>query len=124
MPAGSPLHAGLAGNANAILLPEFALDIDGLIKFLKRRNETMHSSIIAVAEAFDLGQTHQSVGIRSSEVKLHGVADTLMNTIEGKVPGCFELRTCSSGPYPARRGAKRSRPFVSQALRSSGDGGL
>jgi 6-phosphofructokinase 1 len=98
------LHAGLAGNANAILLPEFPLDIDGLINFLKRRNETMHSSVIAVAEGLDLGQQHLSVGISSSEVRLHGVADTLMNTIEEKAPGFFELRTVVLG-HTQRGGA-------------------
>lgn len=98
------LYAGLAGNANAILLPEFYLDIDGLIKFLERRNKTMHSSVIAVAEGLDLGQGPLSVGIRSSEVKLHGVADTLMNTIEEKVPGVFELRTVVLG-HTQRGGA-------------------
>ena len=104
------LHAGLAGNANAILLPEFPLDVDGLIEFLERRSKIMHSSVVAVAEGLDLGQAHQSVGIRSSEVKLHGVADALMNIIEQKVPTEFELRTVILGhtqrggaPIPADR---------------------
>jgi 6-phosphofructokinase len=98
------LHAGLAGNANAILLPEFELDIDQLIEFLKNRSKTMHSSIVAIAEGLDLGQEHLRVGIRSSEVKLHGVADTLMNAIEEKVPGTFELRTVVLG-HTQRGGA-------------------
>jgi 6-phosphofructokinase 1 len=70
----------------------------------------MHSSVIAVAEGLDLGQQHLSIGIRSSEVKLHGVADALMNAIEEKVPGVFELRTVILGhtqrggaPIPADR---------------------
>jgi 6-phosphofructokinase 1 len=98
------LHAGLAGNANAILLPEFDLDIDKLIDFLKRRSKTMHSSIIAVAEGLDLGQQHLRVGIRSSEFKLHGVADALMYAIEKRVPGLFDLRTVILG-HTQRGGA-------------------
>ena len=104
------LHAGLAGDANAILLPEFKLDIDALIDFLKHRSKTMHSSIIAVAEGLDLGQQHANLGIGSSEVKLNGVADTLMNTIEQRAPGLFDLRTVVLGhtqrggaPIPADR---------------------
>ena len=98
------LYAGLAGNANAILLPEFKLDIDGLVEFLKRRNKTMHSSVIAVAEGIDLGQQHLHVGVGSSEVRLHGVADSLMHTIKEKIPGLFELRTVVLG-HTQRGGA-------------------
>jgi 6-phosphofructokinase 1 len=105
------LYAGLAGNANAILLPEFKLDIDGLIEFLKRRSKTMHSSVIAVAEGIDLGLQHLHVGVGSSEVRLHGVADTLMHTIEDKVPGLFELRTVVLG-HTQRGGA----PIASDRL--------
>lgn len=98
------LQAGLAGNANAILVPEFRLDIEELIEFLQRRNKIMHSSVIAVAEGIDLGRQPRSMGIRSSEIKLRGVADTLMNSIEEKVPGLFDLRTVVLG-HTQRGGA-------------------
>jgi 6-phosphofructokinase 1 len=98
------LYAGLAGNANAILLPEFKLDIGGLIEFLIRRGKTMHSSVVAVAEGMDLGQQYLHVGVGSSEVRLHGVADVLMHAIEEKVPNLFELRTVVLG-HTQRGGA-------------------
>ncbi|MGA3216302.1 MAG: ATP-dependent 6-phosphofructokinase [Acidimicrobiales bacterium] len=99
------LHAGLAGNANAILLPEFDLDVEGLINFLRKRSRTMHSSIIAVAEGLDLGQQQSRVpSIKTSEVRLHGAADRLMDAVEERVPGLFELRTVVLG-HTQRGGA-------------------
>lgn len=105
------LHAGLAANANAILLPEFELDIDDLIKFLKKRQETRGSSIVAVAEGIRLDQQHVSVGVESSEIRLHGAADALMHAIEDRAPELFEIRTVVLG-HTQRGGA----PVVSDRL--------
>jgi 6-phosphofructokinase len=91
------LFSGLAGNANAVLLPEFPVDIDDLIGYMRKRHETRGSTIIAVAEGIDLGQYHVSVGVESSEIRLHGAADTLMHAIEEKSPGEFEMRTVILG---------------------------
>ena len=98
------LHSGLAANANAILLPEFEFDLNGFIDFLEHRTETRGSTVVAVSEGLDLGQHHLSVGIESSEIRLHGAADTLMHAIEEKVPGKYELRTVVLG-HTQRGGA-------------------
>lgn len=105
------LHAGLSANANAILLPEFDFDLDGFIDYLIHRTESRGSTIVAVSEGLDLGQHHLSVGIESSEIRLHGAADTLMHSIEEKMPGKFELRTVVLG-HTQRGGA----PIASDRL--------
>lgn len=98
------LFSGLSGNANAILLPEFDVDIDDLIGFIRNRHKTRGSTIIAVAEGIDLGQEHISVGVESSEIRLHGAAETLMHAIEERCPNEFEMRTVILG-HTQRGGA-------------------
>lgn len=45
------LHAGIAGGADIILLPEIPYDLDNVVNAIKRRNETGHRfTIIAIAE--------------------------------------------------------------------------
>jgi ATP-dependent phosphofructokinase / diphosphate-dependent phosphofructokinase len=86
------LSAGLAANANAILLPEFEVNVSSVIEFIRNRSKTRGSTIIAVAEGIDLGQEHVSVGITSSEVRVGGAAETLMHMIEESAPKEFEMR--------------------------------
>src|SRR5690606_39015881 len=91
------LHAGLAANANAIVLPEFELDITALVAFLEHRLSTRGSAIIAVSEGLDLGSSQQQVGVKASEVRLHGAAESLMEMIEAARPGRFEMRSTVLG---------------------------
>ena len=44
------LHAGMAGGANVILLPEQPFDLDAVCDWVERRFETHYSPIIVVAE--------------------------------------------------------------------------
>jgi len=44
------LHAGLAGGAHAILIPEIPFSLDSLCAFIKRRDESDRYSIIVIAE--------------------------------------------------------------------------
>ena len=91
------LYSGLAGNTNAILLPEFEVDIDKLIDFIRHRHLTRGSTIVAVAEGIDLGRQHVSIGVESSEIRLHGAAEALMHAIEERTLGEFEMRTVTLG---------------------------
>ena len=90
------LYAGLATNANAILIPEFKFDIDDFIAFLQSYVENRGAAIIAVAEGMSLHlkSYEQAIG---SEVKLAGASNKLMSIIEAKHPGKFEMRNVILG---------------------------
>ncbi len=94
------LFAGLAGSANAILLPEFDVDVDQFIEFLLwRKHSGKPSAVVAVAEGVKL--THEEIstkrGATSSEVVLGGASEQLMHAIEKAVPGEFEMRNVVLG---------------------------
>ncbi|HEX8389858.1 MAG TPA: ATP-dependent 6-phosphofructokinase [Candidatus Saccharimonadales bacterium] len=85
------LYAGIAGNANAILLPEFPLDIDHSMTFLKERKiRGRTSAIVAVAEGIKLDRELREVN--SSEVRLAGASELLMSAIEERSPATFDMR--------------------------------
>ena len=89
------LHAGLAANANAILLPEFDVDIPDLIAFLRRRLATRGSAIVAVAEGIKLpGRVYGQAG---AEIALRGAADLIMQEVEKQATNEFEIRTVTLG---------------------------
>ncbi|CAN1508590.1 PfkA 6-phosphofructokinase [Fimbriimonadaceae bacterium] len=105
------LRAGLAGGADAILLPEFPFKVHDLMEFLRYRQEQYGSSIVVVAEGamIDDRQVIQAGG-KSSEVLLGGVSTEVMRTLEEMAPGEFEMRGTVLGhvqrggtPNPADR---------------------
>ena len=89
------LNAGLAGNANAILLPEFPFEMDSLISYLRERHEVSRSSIVVVAEGIKMYNV--AGGSSASEVQLGGVALSVMSEIERRAPSEFEMRTVVLG---------------------------
>lgn len=93
------LYAGLAGGANAILLPEFEFSVNNFLTFLRQRWKDNHySAVIVVAEGLRLGDEfiHSSYA-NSSELKLGGVSLSLMHQIEQLAPGEFEMRNVVLG---------------------------
>ena len=86
------LYAGLAGSANAILLPEFNVNMDALVSYLKHRQESQkRSAVVVVAEGIKLpGRVFEEAG--HVEVRLAGVSEILMGAIEKMEPGRFEMR--------------------------------
>ncbi len=93
------LHAGLAGGADAILLPEFDFDYNELINFLKwRKNIGRNYSIIVVSEgAKAIGEAISSKDIGGPEVKLGGISEQIMNRLNMLAPGEFEIRNVVLG---------------------------
>lgn len=93
------LESGLAGNANAILLPEFAVDVDELIGFLKKRLQTRGSAIVIVAEGIDVPKIHEAAyeSDKTIQVAPRGASEALMAEIEKRAPGMFELRNAVLG---------------------------
>ncbi len=86
------LRAGLAGGADAILLPEFPFELEALVERLRWRNEAVGSSVVVVAEGAQLG--HETIGEDDAQGEIHlgGVAVRLMAAIEQMSPGEFDMR--------------------------------
>ncbi|HEX3082778.1 MAG TPA: ATP-dependent 6-phosphofructokinase [Candidatus Saccharimonadia bacterium] len=88
------LYAGLAGSANAILLPEFEFDLDQFADYLvRRRSMGKTSAVVVVAEGIRLPEEHRRTrAMAGSETKLAGVSESLMGALETKLSDDFEMR--------------------------------
>jgi 6-phosphofructokinase len=108
------LFAGLAGSANAILLPEFPLDLAAFLSHLRHRRDTRKpSTIVVVGEGLKLegkGFSHKS-SAKSSETVFGGVSEHLMRAIEKTAPGEFEMRNVVLG-HTQRGGSPNSQDRV------------
>lgn len=93
------LSAGLAGGANAILMPEFDFTVDGLIGHMRYRQKTQsRSTIILIAEGAKVEDKYSHINTGGGhEIRYVGVSDVLMNEIESRVPGEFEMRNVILG---------------------------
>ncbi len=94
------LFAGFAASANAVLLPEFDIDLDDFVDYLLlRRHAGKTSSIVVVAEGISLPNkgVSQKRGANSSEIILGGASEQLMYAIEEKAPGELEMRNVVLG---------------------------
>jgi phosphofructokinase-like protein len=80
------LHAGMAGGANVILIPEKPFDIDKVCAYVESRFKTRYAPIIVVAEgAHPLdGQMELSAGELDAfgHVRLGGIGERLAKEIE------------------------------------------
>lgn len=80
------LHAGMAGGANVILIPEKPFDIDRVCEYVESRFRTRYSPIIVVAEGAHPieGQMAQQAGELDSfgHVRLGGIGEVLAKEIE------------------------------------------
>ncbi len=101
------LHAGLAGGANVILIPERPFDIDKVIAYVEHRFQTRYAPIVVVAEGA-LPQ-HEEMSLRSGQVdsfghaRLGGVGQYLAEEIEkrtGKEARCTVLGHIQRGGTP------------------------
>jgi ATP-dependent phosphofructokinase / diphosphate-dependent phosphofructokinase len=92
------LLAGLAGNANAIITPEFDVDVPALITYLRSRVQDRGMAIVVVAEGSKFA-AHKLKSDRElgAEVKLAGASEKLMHAIEILAPNEFEMRNVVLG---------------------------
>lgn len=83
------LHAGMAGGANVVLIPEQPFDIDAVCAHVERRFQQQYAPIVVVSEgavpADGSGMTLQS-GEKDSfgHVRLGGIGDRLASEIESR----------------------------------------
>jgi 6-phosphofructokinase len=89
------LYAGVAGGANAILLPEFPFELENLIAFLRRRRQQGRSAVVVVAEG--IAAARADTGSATREARLGGVALSLMQEIEHASEDELEVRTVVLG---------------------------
>lgn len=86
------LFAGLGGSANAILLPEFDVDLTDFVAYLRNRSASKKSAIVVVAEGIKIAGESVQKGSGASEITLGGASEQLMRTIEQVAPEEFEMR--------------------------------
>lgn len=93
------LFSGLAGGADAILLPEFPFSIEKFIDFLRKRKENhKYATIVAVSEGMKLDNAYVGEEFyKGSEIKLGGVSLKLMQLVEKMAPEEFEMRNVVLG---------------------------
>lgn len=96
-----PLHAGLAGGADAILIPEIEFDYKELVRYLGWRKKIGRNySVVVVSEGAkaknEAVSTKENVDGKP-EVRLGGISDQIMQRIEELAPGEFEMRNVVLG---------------------------
>src|SRR5487761_1186952 len=101
------LHAGLAGGANVILIPERPFDIDKVVAWVEHRFQTRYAPIVVVAEGAhpvndELALTSKQLDA-FGHVRLGGVGQLLAEEIEkrtGKEARCTVLGHIQRGGTP------------------------
>jgi phosphofructokinase-like protein len=93
-------HAGIAGGATAILIPERPFDIDAVCALLRRRHERgRYASIVVVAEGCEPAEgtmeAREKIYDQFGHVRLGGMADTIAHAIEDRTG--FEVRVVMLG---------------------------
>jgi phosphofructokinase-like protein len=101
------LHAGLAGGANVILIPERPFDIEKVCQYVQHRFQTRYAPIVVVAEgAQPAGEELTTASGRLDSfghVRLGGVGQLLADEIEkrtGKEARCTVLGHIQRGGTP------------------------
>ncbi|OGW91867.1 MAG: hypothetical protein A3D28_03750 [Omnitrophica bacterium RIFCSPHIGHO2_02_FULL_63_14] len=94
------LHAGLAGGADVILLPEFPIDIDEVCAAIRKRHERGKTfSIVVVAEGAELKKGQVATQVEKLDdfghVRLGGIGQRLAELVESKTG--FETRVTVLG---------------------------
>ncbi|HEY6786810.1 MAG TPA: 6-phosphofructokinase [Trebonia sp.] len=102
------LHAGLAGGANVILIPERPFDMDKVAAYVEHRFQTRYAPIVVVAEGAHPsdGTMDLSSGALDSfgHVRLGGIGQRLAEEIEkrtGKEARCTVLGHIQRGGTPS-----------------------
>jgi phosphofructokinase-like protein len=101
------LHAGLAGGANVILIPEVNFDVDRVCAYIEQRFKTNYAPILVVAEGAVPKDGQMVLKDQSRDafghVKLSGIGDWLAKEVEqrtGKEARCTVLGHIQRGGTP------------------------
>jgi 6-phosphofructokinase 1 len=92
-------HAGIAGGADYILIPEYAYDIDDVVATLRKRHRTGHHySIVVVAEGVEPPPGYDQTNLKKDAFgfdRLGGVSYQIADAIEDRTS--FETRVSILG---------------------------
>ncbi len=94
------LYSGVAGGADAILIPEIDFEYSKLVEFLRNRKQNgKPSSIIVISEGANAINENISADVIEGqpEVKLSGISEKVMNKLEQLAPGEFDMRNTVLG---------------------------
>ncbi len=122
------LHAGIAGGANVILIPEYPFDLDEVCEYVRQRFETRYAPIVVVAEG-----AHQKESAQVDDEKLDsfgharlgGVGQLLAAEIErrtGKEARATVLGHIQRGGTPTAFDRVLATRFGIHAIRAVADG--
>ncbi|MET7327035.1 6-phosphofructokinase [Nonomuraea sp. NPDC005650] len=123
------LHAGMAGGANVILIPERPFDIDRVCEYVESRFRTRYSPIIVVAEGAHPveGQMELQTGELDAfgHVRLGGIGERLAKEIEkrtGKEARTTVLGHIQRGGTPTAYDRVLATRFGLQAIDAAHEG--
>src|SRR5918995_384427 len=123
------LHAGLAGGANVILLPERNFDVDQVANYVEKRFEKQYSPIVVVAEGAQPldGQMvlHNQALDAFGHVRLGGIGQWLAEQLEaktGKEARTVVLGHIQRGGTPTAFDRVLAPPFGLHAIDAANDG--
>src|SRR5579863_791614 len=101
------LHAGLAGGANVILIPEKPFDIEKVCSYVQHRFQTRYAPIVVVAEGAHPADGTGEIGSQQLDafghIRLGGIGQMLAAEIEkrtGKEARCTVLGHIQRGGTP------------------------
>lgn len=101
------LHAGMAGGANVILIPEKPFDVDQVCEYVEHRFQTRYAPIVVVAEGAHPKSLDEAVGRAKVDAFGHsqfgGIGQMLAEEIErrtGKEARCTVLGHIQRGGTP------------------------
>jgi phosphofructokinase-like protein len=122
------LHAGLAGGANVILIPEKPFDIEQVCAYVEHRFQTRYAPIVVVAEGAhpkSAGEIADAKVDAFGHARLGGVGQLLAGEIEqrtGKEARCTVLGHIQRGGTPTAYDRVLATRFGVHAIRAVADG--
>ena len=125
------LHAGMAGGANVILIPEQPFDIDQVCGWVQHRFQTRYSPIVVVAEGAHPKDGGEALLTQEKDafghVRYGGVGPMLASEIEkrtGKEARATVLGHVQRGGTPSAFDRVLATRFGTHAIRAVADGAL
>jgi 6-phosphofructokinase 1 len=124
------LHAGLAGGANVILIPEQAFDIEEVCNYVEKRFETRYAPIVVVAEGAHYKESATTVALDEEvdafgHARYGGIGQFLAAEIErrtGKEARAAVLGHIQRGGTPTAFDRVLATRFGVHAIRAVADG--
>jgi ATP-dependent phosphofructokinase / diphosphate-dependent phosphofructokinase len=123
------LHAGIAGGANVILIPEKPFDIDQVCEYVQHRFQTLYAPIVVVSEGAHPKTVDEAVADDKRDAfghaRLGGVGQILADEIErrtGKEARCTVLGHIQRGGTPTAFDRVLATRFGVHAIHAVADG--